>query len=239
MKILLIISFIFLPSCEEIYLWLKSFKTIPDKNKKIFIQVKSDPNPWRSPNEIFRVKSVSGNSVTLNSCTNFDVYEDSDTAISTTCDIVNINDGTYNIEKKDINIGSNTYKINIDVSTDYKALVIKSNSATDTKVTENLLTISKIEKNNGIVITFQLSISIEEDHSSVYAVFMITWYYLTCDIKKGNANTDITASCSFPDKIYPGDYSLEENGIGAKSGTHKFTVGFANNVKKSIIISWT
>ena len=237
MKILLIISFIFLSSCEEIFLRLKTFKTAPDQNKKIFIELRSDSDPGRSANGIFSIKSVSGNSVTLNSCTNFDAYQDGETVISTICDIVNVNDGTYNIEKKDINIGSNTYKLNVNTALDYKALVIKSNSATDAELTKNILTVSKIEKNNGIIITFQPSISIDEDHSSVYAAFMITGYYLTCDIKKGNANTDTTASCSFPDKIYAGDYYLEENGIGARSGTYQFTVAIANNAQKTITIT--
>ena len=157
---------------------------LQDGKIKITATLSSTPGTGKVP-AIIKIKTSSGDAITLSDCGNFPAYTDDSTPVTIECPLVDtIPDGTYAMVEiasgNKVVDGSNAFIVDVAAMTSANA-----NSVEITR-TEVTATVSKIEASGtGAKITFKTGAAVSGTHSPV-GLF---------NIKKGT-DTAIALTCS-------------------------------------------
>lgn len=216
---------------------------LQDGKIKITAKLTGDPGTGKVP-AIIKIKTSSGDAITLSDCGNFPSYTDANTAVTIECPLVDtIPDGTYAMvaiaEGNKVVDGSNAFIV------DVAAINTANANSVEIARTEVTATVSKIEASGtGAKITFKTGAAVSGTHSPV-GLFNIkkgtdAAVALTCSISailEADKDKDQSTTCTYPANTAAGEYELQAQSTAVPSGLYKFKVALASDATKTFTIS--
>ena len=210
---------------------------------KITATLSDNPGTGKVP-AIIKIKTSSGDAITLSDCGNFPAFTSNSAAVTIACPLVDtIPDGTYAMvaiaSANKVVDGSNAFIVNVDTMTSAGANEVE---ITRTEVTA---TVSKIEASGtGAKITFKTGAAVSGTHSPV-GLFNIkkgtdAAVALTCSISailEADKDKDHSTTCTYPANTAAGEYELQAQSTAVPSGLYKFKVALASDATKTFTIS--
>ncbi len=211
---------------------------LQDGKIKITATLSHDPGEGKVP-AIIKIKTDSGEPITLPDCGNFPTFTSNSAAVTIECPLVDtIPDGTYAMVaiSEKVTDGDNAFLVVVSGI---------SSNAVEIARTEVTATVSKIEASGtGAKITFKTGAAVSGTHSPV-GLFNIkkgtdAAVALTCSISEitdGNKEKDQSTTCTYPANTAAGEYELQEQSTAIPSGLYKFKVALASGATKTFTIS--
>ena len=207
---------------------------------KITATLSSTPGTGKVP-AIIKIKTSSGDAITLSDCGNFPAFTSNSAAVTIACPLVDtIPDGTYSMvaiaDSDKVEDGDNTFVVVL--------TSLSSNSVAIARA-EVTATVSKIEASGtGAKITFKTGAAVSGTHSPI-GLFNIkkgtdAAVALTCSISailEADKDKDQSTTCTYPANTAAGEYELQAQSTAVNSGLYKFKVALASDATKTFTIS--
>ena len=240
MKKIILLTLISFILNEELTLTPQTITLDAQGKIKITATLSDNPGTGKVP-AIIKIKTSSGDAITLSDCGNFPAFTNAATAVTIACPLVDtIPDGTYAMvaiaSANKVVDGSNAFIVD---------LASLSSNSVEIARTEVTATVSKIEASGtGAKITFKTGAAVSGTHSPV-GLFNIkkgtdAAVALTCSISEisdANKDKDQSTTCTYPANTAAGEYELQAQSTAIPSGVYKFKVALASDATKTFTIS--